>query len=53
MGGALTGHRHDYKRNGTSTLFAAFDVATGRVFDVATGKVNRRSQESSRACRVP
>jgi hypothetical protein len=22
---------HDYKRNGTTTLFAALDVATGRV----------------------
>ena len=28
-GRALTGHSHDYKRNGTSTLFAAFEVATG------------------------
>jgi len=27
----LTGHSHDYKRNGTSTLFAAFEVATGKV----------------------
>ena len=23
---------HDYKRNGTTTLFAALDVATGKVF---------------------
>ena len=30
-GRALTGHSHDYKRNGTSTLFAAFEVGTGRV----------------------
>ena len=30
-GRTLTGHSHDYKRNGTSTLFAAFEVATGRV----------------------
>lgn len=30
-GRALTGHSHDYKRNGTSTLFAAFEVATGKV----------------------
>src|SRR6202011_5529164 len=28
-GGTMT---HDYKRNGTTTLFAALDVATGRVF---------------------
>ena len=30
-GRALTGHSHDYKRHGTSTLFAAFEVATGKV----------------------
>jgi hypothetical protein len=30
-GRTLTGHSHDYKRNGTSTLFAAFQVATGKV----------------------
>ena len=30
-GRALTGHSHDYKRNGTSTLFASFEVATGKV----------------------
>ncbi len=30
-GRALTGRSHDYKRNGTSTLFAAFEVATGKV----------------------
>jgi len=30
-GRALTGQSHDYKRNGTSTLFAAFEVATGKV----------------------
>ena len=30
-GRALTGHSHDYKRHGTTTLFAAFEVATGRV----------------------
>jgi transposase len=29
-GRALTGHSHDYKRNGTTTLFAAFEVATGK-----------------------
>jgi hypothetical protein len=29
-GRALTGHSHDYKRNGTSTLFAAFEVAAAR-----------------------
>jgi transposase len=30
-GRALTGQSHDYKRHGTSTLFAAFEVATGKV----------------------
>jgi hypothetical protein len=39
-GRTLTGHSHDYKRNGTSTLFAAFEVATGKV--MATHKNRRR-----------
>jgi len=30
-GRALTGRSHDYKRHGTTTLFAALDVATGEV----------------------
>jgi transposase len=30
-GRALTGHAHNYKRHGTSTLFAAFNVANGAV----------------------
>jgi len=30
-GRALTGQSHDYKRHGTSTLFAAFEVATGKI----------------------
>lgn len=30
-GRALTGQAHDYRRHGTSTLFAAFDVASGEV----------------------
>ena len=29
-GRALTGHSHDYKRNGTSTLFAAFEWQPAR-----------------------
>src|SRR4029434_4788320 len=40
-GRALTGHSHDYKRTGTSTLFAAFEVATGKV-TVAHKKRRRR-----------
>src|SRR5438105_2277255 len=39
-GRALGGHSHDYKRNGTSTLFAAFEVATGKV--TAAHKKRRR-----------
>lgn len=42
-GRALSGHSHDYKRNGTSTLFAAFEVATGKV--IATHKRRRRRVE--------
>lgn len=42
-GRTLTGHSHDYQRNGTSTLFAAFEVATGKV--VATHKKRRRRVE--------
>src|ERR1700704_1366842 len=42
-GRALTGHSHDYKRHGTSTLFAAFNVATGRV--KAAHKKRRRRKE--------
>jgi len=30
-GRAMTGQSHDYKRHGTTTLFAALDVASGRV----------------------
>jgi transposase len=42
-GRALTGHGHDYRRNGTSTLFAAFEVATGKV--TAAHKSRRRRIE--------
>jgi transposase len=31
-GRAVTGFAHEYKRHGTSTLFAALETATGRVF---------------------
>ena len=30
-GRALSGQSHDYRRHGTTTLFAAFEVATGKV----------------------
>src|ERR1700693_5721150 len=42
-GRALTGHSDDYKRNGTGTLFAAFEVATGKV--TAAHKTRRRRIE--------
>jgi transposase len=37
-GRAMIGQSHDYKRHGTTTLFAALDVATGKV----TGRHYRR-----------
>jgi transposase len=30
-GKSLTGHAHEYKRHGTSTLFAALDILTGQI----------------------
>jgi hypothetical protein len=42
-GRTLTGHSHNYKRNGTTTLFAAFEVATGKV--KAAHKKRRRRKE--------
>jgi len=38
-GKALTGYNHEYKRHGTTTLFAALEVATGLA---KTGHFNRR-----------
>lgn len=38
-GRALTGRSHEYKRNGTTTLFAALNVATG---EVRAGHYERR-----------
>ena len=42
-GRSLTGHSHDYVRHGTTTLFAAFEVATGKV--KAAHKKRRRRKE--------
>jgi hypothetical protein len=42
-GRALTGQSHDYKRHGTTTLFAALEVATGRIS--ATHSKRRRRVE--------
>src|SRR6202163_2808189 len=38
-GQAINGFSHGYKRNGTTTLFAALDIVTGQV---QTGRYNRR-----------
>lgn len=38
-GKALTGYNHEYKRHGTTTLFAALEVATGQI---QAGHFNRR-----------
>jgi hypothetical protein len=35
-GRALTGQSHDYKRHGTTTLFAALEVATGKIIAMKT-----------------
>jgi transposase len=42
-GRALTGQSHNYKRHGTTTLFAALEVATGKV--VASHTKRRRRSE--------
>ena len=42
-GRALTGHSHDYERHGTTTLFAAYEVATGRV--IGRHEKRRRRKE--------
>ena len=55
-GRALTGQSHDYKRHGTTTLFAALEVASGRI--VAEHSKRRRRVEflgfsEPRGCRLP
>ena len=42
-GRALTGQSHDYKRHGTTTLFAALEVATGKI--IASHSKRRRCVE--------
>jgi transposase len=42
-GRALSGQSHDYKRHGTTTLFAALDLATGKI--AAAHKKRRRRVE--------
>ena len=42
-GRAMTGFAHEYKRHGTTTLFAAIEVATGRVHGAC--KLRKRRKE--------
>jgi transposase len=44
---------HDYKRHGTTTLFAAFDIATGAVIGQSTGAIAAASSCSSCALSRP
>ncbi|MBW1845683.1 MAG: IS630 family transposase [Deltaproteobacteria bacterium] len=41
-GKAITGYNHEYKRHGTTTLFAALNIATGQV---NAGHYNRRRRK--------
>jgi transposase len=52
-GRALTGQSHDYRRHGTTTLFAALEVATGKI--IATHSKRRRasSGEMGEPCGMP
>jgi transposase len=40
-GRALTGQSHDYKRHGTTTLFAALEVSTGKILSVHSKRRRR------------
>lgn len=40
-GRALTGQSHDYKRHGTTTLFAALEVATGKIIETHSKRRRR------------
>ena len=42
-GRALTGQSHDYTRHGTTTLFAALEVATGKVIASHAGFTKSRT----------
>ena len=45
--GYVEGYTHDYVRHGTTTLFAALDIATGRVLaQFGSGTVTRSSWRS-------
>ena len=44
--GHVEGYTHDYVRHGTTTLFAALDIATGRVLSAGSGTATRSSCRS-------
>ena len=46
-GRSITGQSHDYTRHGTTTLFAALDVATGQVVGVTTNDADASSSSTS------
>ena len=46
-GRALTGQSHDYKRHGTTTLFAALEVATGKIIATHSNAVAASSFSTS------
>ena len=44
---------HDYKRHGTTTLFAALDVASGKVIGQCMRHIGIRSGSNSCAASMP
>jgi hypothetical protein len=46
-GRALTGQSHDYKRHGTTTLFAALEVSTGKIIATHSNAVAASSFSTS------
>ena len=47
-GRALTGHSHDYKCNGTTTLFTAFEVASGKKTPASNSSTKTVAGQASR-----
>jgi hypothetical protein len=47
-GRAITGQSHDYKRNGTTTLFAALDLKSGEVVGLSMSEI--KSAKTSVQC---
>ena len=47
--GHVEGYTHDYVRHGTTTLFAALDIATGRVLSDSAGS-GTATRSSCRSC---